>query len=61
MAEGRRGEREGRGEREEGWRWEGEAGSLLLCVFIAGHALSWDDIIYNGEPEERKFSAFFIK
>lgn len=31
--------------------------SLRYC----GHALSWDDIIYNGEPEERKFSAFFVK
>jgi NADPH-dependent 2,4-dienoyl-CoA reductase/sulfur reductase-like enzyme len=31
--------------------------SLRYC----GHALSWDDIIFDGEPEEMKFSAFFVK
>jgi len=26
-----------------------------------GFALSWDEIIYDGNPEEQKFAAFFIK
>jgi len=26
-----------------------------------GFALSWDEIIYDGNPEEQKFTAFFIK
>ena len=34
--------------------------TVTVCV-SSGHALSWDDIIYDGEPEEKKFSAFFIK
>ena len=31
---------------------------MFLCV---GHALSWDEIIYDGDVEEKTFSAFFIK
>jgi len=31
--------------------------SLRYC----GHALSWDEIVYNGEVEERKFVAYYIK
>ena len=26
-----------------------------------GLALGWDEIVYNGNVEERKFSAFFVK
>ena len=31
--------------------------SLRYC----GHALSWDEIIYRGSTEERKFVAYYIK
>ncbi len=31
--------------------------SIRYC----GHAQSWDEIIYNGSPEEKKFAAFYIK
>ncbi|XP_003386312.1 PREDICTED: apoptosis-inducing factor 3-like [Amphimedon queenslandica] len=31
--------------------------SLRYC----GFALSWDEIIYNGNPEELKFAAYFVK
>ncbi|XP_064382581.1 apoptosis-inducing factor 3-like [Halichondria panicea] len=30
-------------------------------VRYCGHALSWDEIIYNGSPEENKFAAFYVK
>ena len=29
-----------------------------LCI---GFALSWDEIIYEGNPEEQAFAAFFVK
>ena len=29
-----------------------------LCI---GFALSWDEIIYEGNPEERAFAAFYVK
>ena len=31
--------------------------SLRYC----GHALSWDEIVYDGSPEDRKFAAYYIK
>ena len=31
--------------------------SLRYC----GHALSWDEIVYNGSPKDRKFVAYYIK
>lgn len=30
-------------------------------MFLLGFALEWDDIIFNGNPEEQKFAAFFVK
>ena len=30
-------------------------------VRYCGHALSWDEIVYQGSPEERKFVAYYIK
>ena len=29
--------------------------------YLSGHALSWDEIIYTGSPEDRKFAAFYVK
>ena len=36
--------------------------TLSSCgpVYI-GFALSWDEIIYEGNPEEQAFAAFFVK
>ena len=34
--------------------------STWTCVYI-GFALSWDEIIYEGNPEERAFAAFYVK
>lgn len=31
--------------------------SLRYC----GHALSWDEIVYDGSTEDRKFAAYYIK
>jgi hypothetical protein len=31
--------------------------SLRYC----GHALSWDEIFYQGSTDERKFAAYYIK
>ncbi len=30
-------------------------------VRYCGHALSWDEIVYDGSAEERKFTAYYIK
>ena len=32
----------------------------FFCVTV-GFALSWDEIIYNGSPEDLKFAAYFVK
>ena len=34
---------------------------VCVCVCVSGHALSWDEIIYDGEVEEKKFAAYFVK
>lgn len=31
--------------------------SLRYC----GHALSWDEIVYDGSTKERKFAAYYVK
>lgn len=29
--------------------------------FFAGHALQWDDIIIEGDPQKYKFVAYYVK
>jgi len=28
---------------------------------LEGFALNWDEIVYEGSPEDGKFAAFFVK
>ena len=50
---------------EEGKGEEGKGAVLVQLKFkitmVAGHALKWDEIIYNGSVDERKFVAFYVK
>ena len=41
------------------WNSHLQCGSMMTLA--SGHALSWDEIVYDGEVEERKFAAFFVK
>ena len=34
---------------------------VITTLHPSGHALSWDEIIYTGGPEECKFAAFYVK
>ena len=35
--------------------------AMVVSSLSPGHALSWDEIIYDGSPEEQKFAAYYIK
>jgi len=32
-----------------------------IYLYYVGYASDWDEIIYQGAPEERQFVAFFVK
>ena len=38
--------------------WTAHFGTSIRYV---GHAAGWDDVIYDGSPEERRFIAFFVE
>ena len=33
----------------------------VISLDFSGHALSWDDIIIEGNPLEYKFAAYYVK
>jgi len=35
--------------------------SIVCKLWSVGFALNWDEIVYEGSPEDAKFAAFFVK
>ncbi len=43
------------------WYWNTLTVRYILVNWLIGFALDWDEILYEGSPEELKFAAFFVK
>jgi len=41
--------------------YTGIGDNFFIAFVLEGFALNWDEIVYEGSPEDGKFAAFFVK